>query len=250
MNTRSVTRAIVMQGVPSLLLACGASSFGDCEGLFGPSKAEKEAAELKKKLAEQEAELAKHKEELAKHVDYIAGLKKTLKNIPGLDKLDRNGDGKVDMEDLKAAQEDLRVVIGDKINEAVATGMPSQLSFGFISGWTSGFAAKRVSICLLSSHPCVCVTRLAVCAQIAKIVAVGVGGIFMFLQYLAHQGYIDVNMEQIQVDSMKKLDVNNDGKVDMEDAKVGIQMAIDYLSFNMPSGGGFAAGFLAGLRSG
>ena len=74
LNTRSVTRAIVMQGVPSLLLACGASSFGDCEGLFGPSKAEKEAAELKKKLAEQEAELAKHKEELAKHVDYIAGI--------------------------------------------------------------------------------------------------------------------------------------------------------------------------------
>lgn len=53
--------------------------------------------------------------------------------------------------------------IGDEASKLIATGVPSQLSWGFCSGYCAGFAAKKVG----------------------KFVAVIVGGIFCLLQGLA-----------------------------------------------------------------
>ena len=45
-------------------------------------------------------------------------------------------------------------------------------------------------------------------------------------------------------------DRNKDGKIDAEDAKVAFDEIIKVVGFNMPSGGGFSAGLLAGLKQG
>lgn len=45
------------------------------------------------------------------------------------------------------------------------------------------------------------------------------------------------------------LDLNKDGKVDIEDVKYAQQKLIDVLGYNMPAGGGFTAGLLAGLKA-
>jgi len=44
------------------------------------------------------------------------------------------------------------------------------------------------------------------------------------------------------------LDRNQDGKVDEQDLNVAMDEVLQVLQFGMPSGGGFAAGFVAGLR--
>jgi FUN14 family len=54
----------------------------------------------------------------------------------------------------------------------------------------------------------------------------------------------------IQKDFQDFLDLNKDGKVDMEDGKLVYNKVLKVLEFNLPAGGGFAAGFLGGLRTG
>jgi uncharacterized membrane protein (Fun14 family) len=44
------------------------------------------------------------------------------------------------------------------------------------------------------------------------------------------------------------LDLNKDGKVDEKDAIFAFNKISDVIGYNMPSGGGFSAGFLLGLR--
>ena len=44
------------------------------------------------------------------------------------------------------------------------------------------------------------------------------------------------------------LDVNKDGKLDTEDAMIVINKVKSFLSYGLPSAGGFGAGFAAGLR--
>ena len=52
----------------------------------------------------------------------------------------------------------------------------------------------------------------------------------------------------LQVTSV--FDRNKDGKIDVEDAKVAFDDIMQVVGFNMPSGGGFTAGVLAGLKQG
>lgn len=73
---------------------------------------------------------------------------------------------------------------------------------------------------------------------------------FLGLQTLANFGYINVDHTQISNDFNKVLDRNNDGKVDQEDAAIVYEQTVNALQLNIPAGGGFAAGFLGGLRSG
>jgi hypothetical protein len=54
----------------------------------------------------------------------------------------------------------------------------------------------------------------------------------------------------LQKDFEEYLDLNRDGKVDMEDGKLVYERVLAALQFNMPAGTGFAAGFLGGLRTG
>ena len=55
---------------------------------------------------------------------------------------------------------------------------------------------------------------------------------------------------QIKKDFDDFMDLNADGKVDQEDASLAYDKLMKVLEFNLPAGGGFAAGFAGGLRSG
>lgn len=72
----------------------------------------------------------------------------------------------------------------------------------------------------------------------------------MGLQTLSYYGYIKVDHTQLERDFNKAADLNNDGKIDAEDGKILLDKLMHVLQFNLPSGGGFVAGFIGGLRSG
>ena len=158
-----------------------------------------------------------------------------------LAKLDLNGDGKIDEKDAALAMQMAKdavtknesadaalTKIGAQVSDIIATGLPSQLSWGFTSGYCAGFAAKKVG----------------------KFVAVFVGGVFCLLQALHYNGYITVDHSKIQDDFNQAFDMNNDGTTDTLDIKAIYNRFYDVISFHAPSGTGFAAGLLLGLRSG
>ena len=72
----------------------------------------------------------------------------------------------------------------------------------------------------------------------------------MSLQALSYYGYVKVDHSQLQRDFNDMLDLNQDGKVDAEDGKVIYNKLLEVLEFNLPSGSGFAAGFVGGVRMG
>jgi uncharacterized membrane protein (Fun14 family) len=73
---------------------------------------------------------------------------------------------------------------------------------------------------------------------------------FVTLQTLSYQGYIKVDHVQIKKDVESYFDLNKDGKVDGKDTAAMSKKVMEVLQFNMPAGGGFAAGFVGGLRAG
>ena len=79
-------------------------------------------------------------------------------------------------------------------------------------------------------------------------IIIGLG--FISLQTLSFYGYIKVDHGQLQKDVQDFLDLNEDGKVDSEDGKLIYNKVLKVLEFNLPAGGGFAAGFAGGLRMG
>ena len=122
-------------------------------------------------------------------------------------------------------------------------------------GYSSGFCLKKVS----------------------RILAFGLGGLFIVVQSLSYNGYIKVNYDGIQKEIevhnifyilylcydifmsnlcyyfsfiliQNILDINKDGKVDNKDLQHGLDKVRDVLEYNMPSGGGFTAGLMLGLR--
>ena len=72
----------------------------------------------------------------------------------------------------------------------------------------------------------------------------------MSLQTLSYYGYVDVNHKAIKKDVENLLDLNDDGVVDAEDRALATKKLMEVLQFGLPSGSGFAAGFVGGLRSG
>mmetsp|Transcript_21379 Transcript_21379/g.20535 ORF Transcript_21379/g.20535 Transcript_21379/m.20535 type:complete len:213 (-) Transcript_21379:293-931(-) len=118
--------------------------------------------------------------------------------------------------------------MGAKIQGAVDSGIPTQLSYGFVCGYCSGFALKKVG----------------------KVGAVVFGLGFMSLQSLSYAGYIKVDHDRIKNHVETILDLNNDGKVDKEDADQAMGKVMEVLNYNLPAGGGFGAGFIGGIRSG
>lgn len=72
----------------------------------------------------------------------------------------------------------------------------------------------------------------------------------MSLQTLSYYGYVTVDHGAIKKNVESLLDLNDDGKIDQEDAKAASSKILEVLQYNMPAGGGFAAGFVGGLRSG
>ena len=71
-------------------------------------------------------------------------------------------------------------------------GMPSQIGYGFMMGFTSGYAVKKVS----------------------KVVSFVVGASFICLQGLAYNGFVTVNYDQLEKKASSYLDLNRDGNVD------------------------------------
>lgn len=192
------------------LVACGTASH--C--LFG-----RQSREEAERLAEEQ-----------RKAEAAASLRAKLGPLASMD---LNGDGKIDQEDVMLAMQmaqnvDVLQSIGDQASSLIATGVPSKVSWGFCSGYCAGYAAKKVG----------------------KVMAVGVGGLFVLLQTLAYQGYIVVDQEKIQRDFNDAFDVNKDGNIDTADFQVLYDKMYEVLNYNMPSGGGFAAGLLLGLRSG
>lgn len=122
--------------------------------------------------------------------------------------------------------EDIISKASAKAHAIMDTGAPGQIGYGFMMGYSSGYCLKKVS----------------------KVVAFAVGGIFIALQSLSYNGYMNVNYGKIQKDVEKIMDLNHDGKVDEKDAKVAYDKLHNVLSYNMPTGGGFSAGLLMGLR--
>jgi uncharacterized membrane protein (Fun14 family) len=159
----------------------------------------------------------------------------SLTSTPVLARMD-SGSGKgqdilstaMDVMRGRASTDDLAKSVGNTVNPILATGIGEQITFGFSSGFCSGFAFKKLS----------------------KTVAIVIGMGFMGLQALAYQGYIDVNYAHFEKGWLRVLDRNNDGKFDSKDVQHMYDHLMEVLEFNAPAGGGFTTGFLLGFRSG
>lgn len=139
--------------------------------------------------------------------------------------LQKNKEGNVDW---NATLDQVATAVGSKVQGAVETGVPTQLSYGFISGYCSGMALKKAG----------------------KVAAAVLGLGFMSLQSLSYAGYIQVDHSKMKKEVENMMDLNNDGKIDAADGQVAYGKVTKVLEHNLPSGAGFGVGFLAGLRSG
>mmetsp|Transcript_12382 Transcript_12382/g.26996 ORF Transcript_12382/g.26996 Transcript_12382/m.26996 type:complete len:270 (+) Transcript_12382:115-924(+) len=131
--------------------------------------------------------------------------------------------------------------VGSKAQSAIDSGIPGNLSYGFLMGYLSGLALKKVG----------------------KMASIGLGLSFVALQSLAYSGYIEVNHEKLEKELYEKvLDRNKDGKVDSEDLRSILEDVKKIVAHGLlegesgenskaiAGGGGFGLGFLGGLRSG
>jgi len=124
--------------------------------------------------------------------------------------------------------ERIATVSGSKLEEIISTGVPGQLSGGFVAGFCAGYSLKKVG----------------------KFGAFAFGFGFCALQALSYSGYIKVNYNKIYDDVKNVFDLNNDGKVDENDGHRIYKKMMEILTYNIPAGSGFSAGFIAGARSG
>ena len=76
----------------------------------------------------------------------------------------------------------------------------------------------------------------------------GVG--FISLQVLAYNGIIQVNHSVIEEKLEAMLDLNRDGRVCRDDGALLADRVLNILQHNLPSAGGFVAGFMGGINFG
>src|SRR5258708_3489500 len=100
------------------------------------------------------------------------------------------------------------------------TGPLAELGFGGIAGAIVGFTAKKV----------------------AKVAALALGALFLGVQLLAYYGMVEVHWNAVQSGAEH---LWRDGQ-----GATLAQRAWDVISYNLPFGGGFLAGFALGLRRG
>lgn len=88
--------------------------------------------------------------------------------------------------------------------------------------------------------------------QVGRLLAIGIGLTFVGFQVAKQKGWIDggPNWQQVNQTLTSHADLNGDGKVDVQDVKIGLAQVQDYLGVGLPSVGGFAGGFAAGLYFG
>lgn len=73
---------------------------------------------------------------------------------------------------------------------------------------------------------------------------------FCALQTLSYYGYVQIDQSRLQKDVENLMDLNKDGVVDGKDANIVLGDVQKVLEHGLPSGSGFALGFVGGLRSG
>lgn len=94
------------------------------------------------------------------------------------------------------------------------------LGFGGVAGFIVGYAAKKI----------------------AKLLALALGLLFITIQALAYYGWIDVHWEAVQ-SGAEEIWRGQDGATLAE-------RTWQVISYNLPFGGGFVAGFALGIRRG
>ena len=164
--------------------------------------------------------------------DFISKIKSKLES-QSFDDLTNNI--QIDNETLNS----ILTSLGTQISKSLSSGIPTDISYGFIAGYFSGLALKKIG----------------------KVASITLGMSFLALQTLAYSGYIDVHHDKLQKQVESILDRNNDGVVDGEDVKSILEEVRKVAGFGLEedggndkkllaSGGGFGMGFYGGLRSG
>jgi uncharacterized membrane protein (Fun14 family) len=82
----------------------------------------------------------------------------------------------------------------------------------------------------------------------AKLAVFGIGASLVVAQYLQSQGIIDVKWSNIEQKSAAILDINHDGRVNVDDVKA-LEVKGEHLLKNRYGlGAGFIFGFMTGIR--
>lgn len=100
-----------------------------------------------------------------------------------------------------------------------------QVSLGSVMGFFTGVAARKIS----------------------DMAAILIGLSFISLQSLQYLGYININYKQVNDAVINTMDVDGDGTITKEDFKIIYNKFKSIILFNLPSAGGFSAGFTFGL---
>lgn len=144
------------------------------------------------------------------------------------EKLATEKDALAHMKSAKTQLMELSTDLGSGLAEIGSTGVPQNLSYGFVAGYCSGFAAKKAG----------------------KVLAAVLGSVYIGLQCLAFNGFIDINHSKIGESFENMADLNKDGKVDAEDLKIAKEKGMQILSYGVAASSGFATGVALGLRQG
>ncbi|HYD49201.1 MAG TPA: FUN14 domain-containing protein [Terriglobales bacterium] len=96
----------------------------------------------------------------------------------------------------------------------------AELGFGGVAGWAVGYTAKKI----------------------AKLAALVVGVFFIGVQLLAYYGVIDVRWDALQSGAEQLWQGEHGASL--------AQRAWHVITYNLPFGGGFVAGFALGIRRG
>lgn len=115
-------------------------------------------------------------------------------------------------------------------SEENVTQFAGTVGFGSMSGFCAGYALKKAG----------------------RAAAVTVGVIFMALTAAEQKGYIDVRWDNVERDTIGRMDMNNDGKVDSTDAQMALKQFGTFMTEknSAVTSGTFTAGLLYGLRKG
>lgn len=86
--------------------------------------------------------------------------------------------------------------------------------------------------------------------KVGKAAALLIGCGFVATQTASHLGYVNISWKSVENGARDVLDINNDGKLDKEDAKLIWKKFKKIMMHNVPGGGSFAAAFALGFYYG
>lgn len=113
----------------------------------------------------------------------------------------------------------------ERIIDTFAGPIMQKLGFGGAMGFCSGMLFKKVG----------------------EIACYGVGVVFIGLQVLQYQGYINIDFLAVQQQIIETLDADGDGKFDTKDLKIYWRKLKDVLEHGLPSASSFGGGFALAL---